>query len=101
MSAPLSSSVTKADRRWLWGVVGLWLLVIVSSLAVIASTHVSRKRLHELEVLRRETEQLHVAWGQYLLERSAWGAYSRVEQEARKKLEMHTPTEDELIMVTP
>lgn len=92
---------SKSWRRGLVVVVCLWLGVIVSALAVVASTNESRKRLHELELLRREAEQLHVAWGQYLLERAAWGAYSRVEQEATDKLGMKTPDSADIIMVMP
>ncbi|BFM17320.1 hypothetical protein R50073_35030 [Maricurvus nonylphenolicus] len=79
----------------------LWGLVLVSALAVVASTHATRQRLHQLEVLRKEAAQLQVAWGQYLLERSAWGAYSRIEREAVDKLQMQVPEGDNLIMVKP
>lgn len=92
---------SKSWRRGVITIIALWLGVIVSALAVVASTHESRKRLHELELLRREAEQLHVAWGQYLLERAAWGAYSRVENEAIEKLNMKTPESAEIIMVRP
>lgn len=95
---------TFGSRSWVAGfltVVVLWLMVVISALAVIASTNESRKRLHELELLRREAEQLHVGWGQYLLERAAWGAFSRVEQEASEKLNMKLPDTADVIMVTP
>jgi cell division protein FtsL len=82
-------------------VVVLWGLVLVSALAVVASTHATRQRLHDLEVLRKQSTQLQVAWGQYLLERSAWGAYSRIEREAVEQLRMQVPAGDSLIMVTP
>lgn len=79
----------------------LWLLVLISALAVVATTHSVRQNLHALELLRREAAQLQVAWGQYLLERSAWGAYSRIEKEAVEQLQMQSPEGDSLIIVTP
>ena len=48
----------------------LWLAVIASALAVVASTHQVRKQTNTLETLRREAAQLQVEWGQYLLEQA-------------------------------
>lgn len=77
----------------------LWLSVIVTALAVIHSTHETRRELNALEGLRREAAQLHVQWGQYLLEQSAWSAYGRIEKEATEKLKMTFPKGEQLIMV--
>lgn len=78
----------------------LWMAVIASALAVVASTQVVRRDVNELETLRREASQLQVQWGQYLLEQSTWAAYSRVEQAATSELNMMAPTPDDIVMVT-
>lgn len=77
----------------------LWLLVIASALAVVASTHQVRKQTNTLETLRREAAQLQVEWGQYLLEQSTWAAYSRVEAIATQKLGMFPATAEDILMV--
>ena len=77
----------------------LWLMTIVSSLGVVYVTHDTRLKYHQLETLRRQENQLQVAWGQYLLEENTWAAYSRVEKIARDDLSMQTPTADNTIVV--
>lgn len=78
----------------------LWLLVLISALGVVRTTHEARDRLNQLEVMRREAAQLHVQWGQYLLEQGAWSAYSRIESEATSKLKMIVPRDDQLVVVS-
>jgi len=77
----------------------LWLGVIGSALAVVASTQVVRRDVNELEVLRREAGQLQVQWGQYLLEQSTWAAYGRVEAAALSELNMMAPTPEDMLMI--
>ena len=77
----------------------LWLLVIASALAVVASTHQVRKHTNSLETLRREAGQLQVEWGQYLLEQSTWASYSRVEAIAAQQLGMFPATAEQIVMV--
>lgn len=77
----------------------LWILVVVSALAVVASTQQVRRQIDDLEILRRQASQLQVQWGQYLLERSTWAAYGRVEQVAVSELNMKAPVSDEIVMI--
>lgn len=84
----------------LLGLAALWLAVIASALAVVASTQVVRRDVNELETLRREAAQLQVQWGQYLLEQSTWAAYGRVEAAAISELNMMAPTPEEIVMIT-
>ena len=88
-------------RRWVAINAALWLLVMVSALAVVRVTHESREQLNALEKARREAAALHVQWGQYLLEQGAWGALGRIEQEATEKLHMVLPKGEQLIVVVP
>jgi cell division protein FtsL len=77
----------------------VWLLVLISALAVVASTQQVRRQTDELEVLRKQASQLQVQWGQYLLERSTWAAYGRVESIAVSELNMKAPISDEIVMI--
>ncbi len=81
------------DSRWLWGVfIALWLACVGTALAIVQSTFESRKATQALESLRKEASGLNVISGQFLLEKSSWAAYSRVEAIAVKQLNMLTPT---------
>lgn len=77
----------------------LWVLVLVSALAVVASTHQTRNQVDRLETLRRDAAELQVVWGQYMLEQSTWAAYSRVERLARDELDMLLPRVEDIVMV--
>lgn len=79
----------------------LWLLVAVSALLVVSSTHRARLSFYELESLRRQAAELEVQRGQYLLEQSTWAAYTRVEKLAQDKLKMRLPEPAEIVMVRP
>ncbi len=95
-----AASNTPHSRRGLTlAVAVLWALVVLSALAVIASTHQTRQRVDRLETLRRESAELQVVWGQYMLEQSTWAAYGRIEQLARDELDMRLPDDDDIVMV--
>jgi cell division protein FtsL len=94
---PLHKQPLSAAQLLLMAV--LWVAVIASALAVVASTQVVRRDVNELETLRREASQLQVQWGQYLLEQSTWAAYGRVEQAAISELNMMAPTPGDIVMV--
>ncbi|WP_052480923.1 cell division protein FtsL [Gilvimarinus agarilyticus] len=84
--------------RWAL-VVGLWLVNIVSALAVVAVTQEVRRDTNELEALRRESADLEVQWGQYLLEQSTWASYTRVEKQASEQLGMKVPDASQIILI--
>jgi len=90
---------SKTGKQWALLLI-LWLLVLTSAMAVVRTTHEARTQLNQLEVMRREAAQLHVQWGQYLLEQSAWSAYGRIEQQATDKLQMIVPRGEQLIVVS-
>lgn len=84
--------------RWL-AVLVLWLAVVASSFAVVMTTYQVRAQVNELEMLRRESSELRVEWGRYLLERSTLAAYGRVEKIAIEQLQMHVPSGDKIEIV--
>lgn len=98
----MSGNITQQKKLSVWVIffiACLWVSVVVSALAVVASTQQVRKDVNQLETLRREASQLQVEWGQYLLEQSTWAAYSRIETIATQEMNMVAPTPEKVIMV--
>ncbi|WP_020207924.1 cell division protein FtsL [Gilvimarinus chinensis] len=91
--------MNKPGRGPLVLVVALWSACVVSALAVVSVTQQVRRNIDELESLRRESAELQVQWGQYLLEQSTWASYSRVEAKARRELNMHVPQVEQIILI--
>ncbi|MDA9352685.1 cell division protein FtsL [Porticoccaceae bacterium] len=77
----------------------LWILVVVSALAVAFVSHLCREKYSELTAMEREANQLQVDYGKYLLEQSAWGSLQRIENMAAKNLQMHSPLPEEILMI--
>lgn len=80
-------------------VVSLWVANIASALAVVAVTQQVRRDTNQLEALRRESAEVEVQWGQYLLEQSTWASYRRVEQQAVEELNMKVPEASQIILI--
>jgi cell division protein FtsL len=80
---------------------GLWVLILISALAVSYSVHEARRLTATSQQLQAEQDRLQTEWGQLLLERSTWGSYARVERLAREQLEMKLPEKDERVVVKP
>ena len=95
----MSRPELQKKRPWL--IASLWILVMVSSLAVIYTTHTVRQRYNELETLNDEAYQLDVEWGQLLLEQSTWSAYDRTERIAQQRLGMKHPENADIELVAP
>lgn len=68
--------------------VGLLLILVVSSVAVIYAKQQSRKLFGEQEVLRKERDELSVELTRLLVEQSTWASPARVEKEARERLKL-------------
>ena len=82
-----------------WRVAVLWILVLISAIAVGLVSHLSRQQYAQLMILEREASQLDEDYGKYLLEQSAWGSLQRVETMAAKQLNMRSPRSSEILMV--
>lgn len=97
-----ASIKANASGPSIWGwliIVALWLAVVASALAVVRATHEARQLTNRLAKAETEAAELQVQRGQYLLERSAWGAYSRVESMASEKLNMALPAAEQIIVI--
>ena len=74
-------------------------LLIVSAVGVIYSKHLNRNEFIQLQKLEKERDLLDEEWGRLLLEQSTWGSPSRVEQQARTRLEMLVPGADNTVVI--
>ncbi|HOB45180.1 MAG TPA: cell division protein FtsL [Zoogloea sp.] len=77
----------------------LVMLVVASSLGVVASQHQARKLYAAVEREQQRSLQLEVEWGQLQLEQSTWAAHSRIEKLAREKLAMRPPLPGQIIAI--
>ena len=75
------------------------LLVLVSALAVVSSTHQTRQLFAELQLLQRHENDLATKWRQMLVEKSALASHGRVERIARQDLGMKPATGAIKVMV--
>ncbi|GKW48413.1 cell division protein FtsL [Halomonas sp. NCCP-2165] len=82
-------------------VAALVAITLISAVAVIASSHLTREQYARLQRLEREHNQLQTEWGQLLLEESAWSSPARIERLAVERLEMRLPDVHEAEVIRP
>ena len=76
-------------------------MLVAVSIAVVVQVYDFRKNFSYLQTLKQDEVDYEVKWGQLLLEQSALTQPSRLEQAAIKDLNMHAPSQDELVIVKP
>lgn len=76
----------------------LLLACMGSALAIVKSRHGNRTAFVELQKLEAERDALAVEWGQLQLEQSAWSTHARIEQVARKELNMTLVREARIVV---
>ena len=96
----MSAVQQPSGQAWFFVFIALC-VVLVSSLGVVYSSFETRRLVALHQKMQNENSQMQVEWGQLLLEQSTWGSYNRVEQLATKKLKMHVPSPNEIVMVEP
>jgi cell division protein FtsL len=84
-----------------WSMPLLWVLLLVSAVAVVWSRHETRSLFVQLQGLHSQRDGLDIEWGQLKIEQSAWATHGRVEQTARAGLKMVIPKPDEVRLVQP
>jgi len=73
-------------------VIVLLLACIFSALAVVQMSHLNRQLTIQQEVNYQQRDQLDTEWRNLLLEQRALAEHSRVEEIARRQLNMQRPT---------
>ena len=79
----------------------LWVVVMISALAVVHVSHSCRLLFAEFARLQQQENNLQVVWGQYLLEQSSLASLSRIEKKAITELGMKVPEIKDVVMVQP
>jgi cell division protein FtsL len=82
-------------------IVLLTLIVLASSLGVVYAKHQSRKLFVELDLLKKQRDEMNVEWGQLQLEQSTLATHGRIERTAKKRLGMVTPEYEQILIVRP
>lgn len=65
--------------------------LLMSALSMIYVTNVNRDLNADIQQTLIERNQLHVEWGQLLLQKTTWTRQLRIEQVAEEKLNMIAP----------
>jgi cell division protein FtsL len=100
----LNTFLIKEMLMWLMrfeqlSVLVLVVFVLVSSIGVFYSSHMTRQMYGSLQVLQQDQDDLDSEYEKLLLEQSAWADYTRVDQLAREELKMSAPAHKNLYVV--
>ncbi len=79
----------------------LILLVFISAQGVVYTKHVSRRLYMELQGLQTARDNLEMEWQKLQLEQSTWATHPRVERQARGRLDMQLPLQEQIVVITP
>ncbi len=77
----------------------LWLAVVVSAFAVIASSHGARKAFMQWQSMLKQAQAYEVEWGQLLIEKNTQASYARLEALSKEKLKMTVPQTKQIVIV--
>ncbi|GAA0912317.1 cell division protein FtsL [Luteibacter anthropi] len=77
----------------------LLLAVIVSAIGVVWTRHESRILFVELSRLQSQKDDLGVEYGRLELEQATYAEPSRIDAEARARLSMYTPKQQDIQLV--
>ncbi len=74
-------------------------VIVVSAIGVAYSSHQTRNMYRDLQQLEKDHDDLDHEYEKLLLERSVWADYTRLNELAKKELEMRAPkTEDRVVL---
>lgn len=77
----------------------LLLLVVLSAIGVVYSSHLSRQLFTEQAILLEKNDQMQLEWAQLLLEQSAWSSPGRIEIVAGDELGMTVPKTKDMQLI--
>ena len=87
----LTANASPGRKELAWGCVAAGVAILVSTFAVIHSTHACRTLYARMQVLESAQWYLQEDYGRLLLEQSTWASHHRVEKVARAELGMDSP----------
>ena len=73
--------------------------VLMTAIGVVHAKYQSRGLFVELQELTRERDRIDEQWGRLQLELGAVGTHVRVEEMARKRLQMRRPQAEDLVVL--
>lgn len=79
---------------------GVLLACILSAMAVVQMSHLNRQLTIQQEANYQQRDQLDTEWRNLLLEQRALAEHSRVEEIARRQLNMQRPAGERDVSVT-
>jgi cell division protein FtsL len=77
----------------------LYILVIVSALALVYTRITTRHQYLSLQALQQERDRLNVEWGRLLLQEARYAEPRYIEKRAREQLGMRVPVREEMMVV--
>lgn len=79
----------------------LLLATVVTAMGSAYARHESRKLFIQLQGLEAERDAMNVEWGQLQLEQSTYTTHGKVEDAARKRLDMEIPGSEQVMILRP
>ena len=78
---------------------GLLFLILVTSLAIVQVTHLSRGQLFAQDKLLQERDELDLNWRYLVVEEEFYSQHARIEDIATEQLQMKRPTSEDEVVV--
>ncbi len=78
----------------------LFLSVTGSAVSVAYAKFQTRMLFVQMEILRKQRDELDIEWGQLRLEQSTWATHGRIEGLARNRLNMVIPENSEIVVIS-
>ena len=95
----MQQATRKNNNIFLFWVLLLQFLVAFSAITLVVKKYTKQELFIELQQLHSERDNLDNEWTQLLLEQSAWSSEGRIEQIARRDLNMVNPSSEQITMV--
>lgn len=75
------------------------MICVISGMALVYTTHESRKLFIELEQLTSARDELNIEWGQLQIEQSTWATHARIERVATEDLALSRPLATDIFVI--
>ena len=96
----LTADKARTSQQLVWLNIGLLLLILASTFAVIHTTHACRALYAQLQEVESVQWYLQEDYGRLMLEHSTWASHHRVEKVAEEELGMQAPGLAQLRMIS-